>query len=886
MGLASLLITVVTSVAASWRLVLLWGPRRRTWADQIGLTLGLTLAWITLTGLTLARLGIWSPSAVVCATAIPALLLLALSTINHQRFHPPRGAGAPTLAALAVSLAFMVLWGSYPHQNLLGERDEGVYMATALELARTGDFGWPEHLTLEFGFGAVLECLEYVGLTYDGFPRLLLYPGFYIEEPGFRVIPQFLGGYEPWLALAHRAGGEPFLFRVNAVLMGMGLWILFAAGARLVGPWPAVGAALLAGSVMAVSWSARSAGNEALTLPLIWSTVLAATCLLSARNKVRAVPWILFLLLTALGVTKIAGWFLFPVLAGVIGWAGSRPHPTPWGRSAAFLVLLSSGVVIAHAAAFCPHYLYGSFKHGPEKLGLSYPLLIASLPSSVIIGVVSGMLLGVGLHRIPRLQDLNRIRTSYLVVGFFGAVLAGRVILWYQRRHVALSGDDLVWSNAANLSELANYLPTGMSLVGMAGLLWIILARKSPTRMIFLSLGAVAMFLILNRNIDSNHPWAGRRWVPLVFPACCLGISFALNRLTDFAGRTLSIPAWIRRASTVCLVMVATAFIARPALPLTLTRHGDGLSDAYGQLTRLLPANAVVFANPSTRTRAWLPWLYARHEIPGYVIQPHIGAWSRAMPMMKELTRTGRPPVFLTDYPPAPWTLDQGFLIPAGQVNPTWLNQQETQRALPSSGSTETSATFYAYQLGKPGLRRGWMPWSPPPPPSIATRLLTSTTLDLSIWPIPGEMEGVFEGSVLSGVADQRGQPWTDGAARIYMGEIVQSLRHPSGHRTDKPMAYEFQVTLSAGTYRTQPVPTRITRDTFYPASQRIVWHGTVGPEPTTIKARIHADRLQSGTFFDIASLRPKSAPDDPGARVGLRIDRLTITPIYPPGNL
>jgi hypothetical protein len=869
---------LLVGLAVCYRWVIWLVPYLKCQVTASGLTVGSFVAVQTVLGLALARCGCWSPSTllvvwgVICA--ITLLCLRGNRTSNQYRL-------TKTAIGLgAIALIYCVLWFTYPHVDLMGERDGGVYLATAAELARTGDLGWSDPLSTAYGIQRTYGLFEYLGLVYQHYPRFLVYPGFYLKEPEMRVVPQFLGGYEPWLALALRAFGEPAFFRTNALLMAIGLFVFGCAGTRLLGSRGGATAMVLCGGILAIHWHARSAGNECLTFLLTWTCILAYRQVLLYPNH-RFTGWLLLVPALALGQLKLAGWFLLPVLALDAGFrAGRHPQLRSALMRAVVALFLAGAMASVHGAVYCSEYLFGTYIHGFNMHGLRYESLVVGLPLLVIASALAGWATSKILWGGYRLGKSSRPRRIWMWSLCVVMVCVGRLALSVQRRH--LEEIDNIWSNAANLAELANYLPTGQSLLGLAGLLWLGLVVHGRSRTLVIGLLALSFYFILNRNLDSLHPWASRRWVPVVFPACCLGLSYVIVQAVRDLKR---IPLTVCRRYWQPLllplaVLISASLIQRPGWALVRSQPGRELVESHHRLQHLLGPTSVVVSIPSANIRRWLPWQLGRYGTISYALRADTIAWSSMAPVFQDLQKKGYRVIYLTDYPPQPWTIDHGFLQLVGSEELSWYAQQEEVRTLPVWPATRYITRLFAYEVTTTGSHtRGWFPESKEPPVH-GTHLSGPFPWSLALsenqrfssdnWkkPDPQTTSQVVVGSA-----------WSEKRSRINVGELLANplLEHQTSHSL---IGWRIDVGMTSGRDPQSRVVANVVRQDNGDLKPKIMASESIGPDWTTFTLLWSAHRLTEESVLEIRSQRPPVGTIHPGGRVGVLVAPVIVRPI------
>jgi hypothetical protein len=849
-------------------------------ATRLAVALSLWAAIHTITGLLLARMGVWSIPA-MAAALIPLWAGVELfGQVRSQRgplqrkIH--RQAALP-LSVVGLLLGALFILQIFHHEDLLGERDGGVYGAIGVTVARTGQFGWTEPLVRDHGIGQVWRSMQFLADKYHQHPRFLLYPGFYLNESTAYIIPQFLGGYETWLAWAYGLGGDDLLVRWNSLLLLVGL-LVFYGFIRAVAPSKVAFSALaFALAILALHWHGRSNANETITLLLIWGALTVSLLLHRGRSN-PGLPWILGLIVTAVTVVKLAAWFLVPFLALSFGYRARQLGSQAW-RCGGILVL-AAALAVTHAAVFCSYYLYGSYIHTLAGQGIPYAVLLGGFPLGVwgayFLGILLAQLSGLVQRQIPELAPVWRSWIERFLLMTVTVVIVSAMI---RQNDTALRRMD-IWSNEANLAELGDYMPFGMALFGFLGLVLLVLRIAAPYRFLGWLLITLAASIIYNRNLDAVHPWASRRWVPIVFPLLCLGLAYGLDygirRMMRIAGdQGGQVRGFFYRLMVIASFMVLLA----PGWPLITSQHGWGVRLAAAQLAKAVGEDTLVLSLPRADIRSWGPWLTTHHGIRLYPIAGEKAAWSDMSTVLAKAQARGKRIVYLTNHNPLPWTEEQGFLRLLETTHLHFFSQDETFRSLPETGATFYHKTFSAYEITTAGLRRGWTPHHPVPPPDSVVRNWTLDPLTFNSTAKLPELEGVYDGLLLSQSEKYRGQFWSQGSSRLYLGEYLRSF---SDLRPESTAIWGFQVSLTVAA----EAPWREGAQTqihFSPSRNGIskpLWAGLIGPNKTTLVFKVPLWKIQPLSFIEWNSLRVPIVEENRSGALGLRFYQLTIEPI------
>src|SRR6266545_989819 len=169
-------------------------------------------------------------------------------------------AGLAVLAGLAIVAAVLFLPG-FPYG--VGDKDPGVYVIHAIEIARTGSIRWTD---------LALQRVQGTVLTSPG----ALWPALWVQSPGSAVIsPQFYHLWPALLASAFAAGGYTGLTNLVPLLGVLAVLVVALAVRRLFGLLAGALAGLLLAANMLQVWQSKYQTTEVLTELLLAGAILA-----------------------------------------------------------------------------------------------------------------------------------------------------------------------------------------------------------------------------------------------------------------------------------------------------------------------------------------------------------------------------------------------------------------------------------------------------------------------------------------------------------------------------------------------------------------------------------------------------------------------------------
>ncbi|WP_432494172.1 hypothetical protein [Kineococcus auxinigenes] len=557
---------------------------------RVPVVLAAAVAAVTAVAVPLVLLDLWAPW-----TALPVCLVAAVLAARPAWAVPAVPAPAwAALSSLAVAVAGGLWAGLTRAEHVVLRRDAGSQALYAHHLAT--HHGLPVDPSLAALGGA--QALADPNVT-------IASPAFY--EVGTDVVPQFLLGAPALYSLGEWAGGWEGLLLAPALVAVAALLAVAGLAARVVGPrWAplAVAAFALAQPVLHVNRSTYSEVPALLVLAAAASVLVAATAAAGTPTLAARLGGGAGLLLGACGFVRIDFLrevaLLLPVVAGL----AALRHPA--ARALLAGTAVSTLLAAAAAVAYSRPYL-GTIA------GSLLPLVAALL--ALALASWAGLRLA-RTGRLARTRWLTSPRLGPALAAVLGLVLLGlasRPLWLVVRQDPADPGSRLV----AGLQQ-AQGLPVdggrtyaehsvdwlswylGWPAVAAAGAAAVVLlARLVPALQGRAPLPAWAapfvvavgstLLTLYRPGITPDHPWADRRFVPLVLPAVVLlataAVAWAVRTLPAAVSRVL--PG--RGAGTV-LAAVGAVLLLVPAALATAPLAGQRTE--RGQLAAVAEACA------------------------------------------------------------------------------------------------------------------------------------------------------------------------------------------------------------------------------------------------------------------------------------------------------
>lgn len=547
---------------------------------RLALALPLAVAGWLLGTLPLLLAGVDRPLPAVLL-GLPVATGLVWAGLRHApRLDGPRWVG---LATLAVVVAFAALSWATSGEPVVLRRDPGSYTLYADWVAGHGGVSIPTGAKV-FGRSPAV-----------GYGS----PGFY--QQGDRIVPQFLPGLPLLLAPAGWLAGLPGVTHANALIAAAALLVVAGLAARVAGPRAGPLAALVVGTAYPVLHAARSPYSEPLDLMLLTGGLIF---LVDRRSGGRGavLGGLLAGLAVLVRIDALAD--LLPLFA----WVPLLPRPRALRIGAGLGIGVGTGLA--------------------GGLLLSRPYLATLRPELIEVGAAAVLALGVGfaLRRgvAPRRDGgpslgrrvlwWRRPRPGLAAA----AVLAGAVGFWLRPLVDTAHMPGVAWSGMIGALQRQQGVPvdptrtyaehalhwlswwigpTGVviAVVGLALLVHRRLARSVNRADLapFLLVVVAATVLVLWRpSITPDHPWADRRFVPVVLPGLVIAGCWLVVRLPRMLG-----------VLAAAALVVPTVLASAPLL-FASTERGE-----LGAVTRLCtalgPRAAVVVTG--TRARLELP---------------------------------------------------------------------------------------------------------------------------------------------------------------------------------------------------------------------------------------------------------------------------------------
>lgn len=823
--------------------------------ETLALSAGLGASVVVFLGLILGYAGVFSLMNLIILLACCFVFGFYWSQPLTHRF----GFGRLTRSDFAVLLICGALL-SYAtvmrSHEIQGMRDQGVYTCTGIQLARTEAFFWNDRLVSLLGFEPVSHLFEDLGDILQGRPRFLRFAGYYLSsaETG-RVVPQFLHGYEVWMAIAYLVGGPQATQCVNGVFAALGVLLFYCVVRRIVSARTALIAALLLAASLPQVWYSRFPSNEPLLQVLVWAAILVyvllgdgqvAACALRRSRVHSLLP--LAVPLAAATTVKFAFWPSLSIFAFEGGLRARQRDIRSAGKLLWLTLVIVASAAYIHAALFANYYLYGSWTFTIKRLGISFEMF----PLLFVGGVAGAFSLGMILSDYSELlshwwRRYRRWLSVAVVVLIAGACL-------YQW-HVFSSGNNLeVWGERTNLYEFAQYYGLPVFALALYGY-WLWLsgnAVQRSSRLLGL-LTIAAMVFIIKRNLDALHPWASRRWLPVLVPSTAFALALALSRLSAM------LPRWNYGCAVLAALAVCGLQLRQAPVLITIPNY-RGAIPQVDQWAGILRADDLVLLEPSAVVAQYGPYLASRFDVQGYVQRNSPEFWARTKDVAALTRENFKRTIYVTDEDLSRSGRPCAKLLATSKLDyPVVL---ETLHRLPVA-PTQIRETIRFYEIDWASMPEGWWTqWTPKAQPRAPQQP-----------PIRVEMGEDAEPYLMGGFFDVTDQPnappyrWTNGTARIAIGKL---LSFPLSRGT-----VQLKAVIHSG--RSVPMDVHWYLNMHDPSRAKKLGVTTARPEWSECKVEVPAAWLSPESVLDLQSLRPAVSVEIPAGILGFRIQELRI---------
>jgi hypothetical protein len=514
--------------------------------------------------------------------AIPCVVFLIISVLIAfiSRLWRPWDSGILSpweffiLASVCLVAASFYFPGS---EYILGGWDPGVYLASGVSIVKNGVINFADGLLQK------LNSEERNLFLSRGFGLYEFYPGFRLLNPpdGSILSPQFVHMYPALLAWTFSLFGIKFCFSLNSALALGSVIAVYVLSRCMVERK----AALLAAAFLALNplqiWMARFQNSEILTqlcFVLGFAFLFLGSKTFSSQNRV---------------------WSYFThILSGVCFWICLLAR---YDSIVSIAIILSLGILnIAWIAFSSPAAgprlawaftlflgLFHAFIHEAFIASLYAPLGRLIKPF-LILTIVSSLILGLGIflfkNKLEKLSAYHsRLRWAACVIFLASLFYA----IFIRARDFSLGYDRL---NILHLAVMASW---PVMLFALLAIIYSLFKIRTFPEMAFLAAGlAISIAVVHRKYIDPFYLWAGRRFIPVVFPFLMILAAKGIERFGGLFKNSNTKPLRVFDSSTLFYVFIFSVFLltTQPQRSeLTGYRDYQGITETFESMAKKIP---------------------------------------------------------------------------------------------------------------------------------------------------------------------------------------------------------------------------------------------------------------------------------------------------------
>ncbi|MCA9899234.1 MAG: hypothetical protein H6654_18950 [Ardenticatenaceae bacterium] len=524
-------------------------------------------------------------------------------------------------AAVGGLLLVGVLLSGRPSEYIVGGRDHGVYVNTAIHIAKTGGIivqdeeitavspelrsilVWPDTRLMQAGFpGPWSEGQRMSGLTIRD------------TESGI-YLPHAFHLYPALIALFFAVGGVPLGLFTTMFLSLLGSLAIYLIVARLLGRSVGLLTLLLLTFSVTQVWFMGYPTAEIMVQLFFWGGLLALVLLLESGDGATAV--LTGACFGLLSLAKLDTVLVPPLLiaAFLYLWLRGQFRPTYWWGIGIYLLLNLQAVLHATFIAtiyFVDHLvrtLLPGFLAEPLAAaadGHPYPLdwlgrlwtanwhsfLLAALLLAAILFVLRYRQAQFGRGLAWLFQQPGRWQIG--VSAGLGVMVVGTAVLSQTTELSLLAAPE----QAVQLTRL--YLTRAGLIAGALGLLLLIYqANTTAVRLtLFIGLGNIAPLYLLGAGTALDHFWVVRRFITAAFPLFILGMAWLIWQL-----RPRSRARWYVAVAPLGLLLLILAGFGQHLRWVAGVVEYYGLTEQLTELTNQFPPDAILLMDTDAKAQ-------------------------------------------------------------------------------------------------------------------------------------------------------------------------------------------------------------------------------------------------------------------------------------------
>ena len=558
--------------------------------DYLETAFASVLCGVIITGLSallLAEIGDLSQGFLLACLAITTAVLWRIP----RRLPSGPRPRAMDVAAVLLLTTFAIATVAPGSEDILGGRDPGVYSNTGSWVAREG--------TLRVhAEGLRLVDEPAVPAFHRG--RVFIPALHVLDATRGEVVPQFFHLHPVYMALGFWIGGAAVAFLVPPFFGVMAELAVFFFARRLLGTIPAVIAASLLAVNLAQIWGVRNPYSEGATQLGVFAALWAVSrgqCTGGFRWGILAAASVGLCLLLRIDAALLLA-ALVPPLALVHGNSVGQQR---WISHAFIPLTLLFG---AWAAA---HGWFVSYPYVKGLWGQLWPLWSTTLAVIVLAAAAFAT-----RHSTRWIVDWIQRNGRWLWPSAAAALSLAFLLGMWVRPHLEpfemFRGGRLRRYNEETLLRMGWYVSVQGMVAATAGAVllmrdWLLRRRLNavPFLAVFL---AFSLLYFWNQRIHPDHPWAMRRFLPVVLPGICVSIAVFVSRLWALHG------PWRVAGRAAAAVVVGSIAVHEAAMARPFWSHREyaGILDQIGKFAHEIPADSIVlFGDRGTEQRIAMP---------------------------------------------------------------------------------------------------------------------------------------------------------------------------------------------------------------------------------------------------------------------------------------
>jgi len=545
--------------------------------------------------------GVFTTSTVIVVAVAVAIWVRLLLKTECTSVTP--GSARTTLGVLAFVAVMTGLGLVSSTEHYLSDRDPGVYLLTAANLAETGRLP-----------------LEAPAVAIDGLSDLGWSPmGFSTPAESGESFPQFVHLLPSLIAIGNLFGGEEVAFRVTPLLSGMVLLGMYALARRLVADrWAAVAVVMIGISLPFIHFG-RDAHSEILVLVLVLAALLLTVREPRSGPAGPLADFTVGLLIGALFAARVDAMLFAPAVALI---AVAKPL-----RRALLVVggaAISTAVGLVDLEVFSPEYAEALRELRGQAWLAGGLLTIAAL----------------GLWMVQRSDRLNQLLVRAAPIAAVGATTAV-LGLWLIRPRIGdvhRNENGLVGAlqgvEGVPVVPTLNYAEESVARLGWyLGPLVLVLAalgagfvvaqvlrgrnagdalrdRNARDRWLLplVTLGVPVLVYLWRPSISPDQPWAMRRQLLALVLFALLAV-VSLDRLDRFLTDRWGSWRWVQ----ILVVLAVVAAPVRDGLPLLTSKSQSPVDEDLAALCTSIGPDAIVVLLPGLLVEQHYPLALRRY---------------------------------------------------------------------------------------------------------------------------------------------------------------------------------------------------------------------------------------------------------------------------------